>query len=207
LRASLRQARRHKRGFRQLVSTANSTIWVLPLILRRLYSEKAYVLSRGFVKQALTSPPEGLQDEIRHYYYTTGHLKDVVDHAKALMEKEADVPNGSEGSARWDSDVIGSLTAGAKLSLKVRRVFIPMSKADYRSESSRVWRSRGKNTRPLWPNQLCPFNEYHSCSFIAMHSNEPMIQPRPRHLISEPSFQTNPITGPSYRKSEARGTC
>jgi hypothetical protein len=35
------------------------------------------------------------------------------------MDKEADVQNGSEGSARWDSDVIGSLTAGAKLSLKV----------------------------------------------------------------------------------------
>jgi ubiquitin-conjugating enzyme E2 O len=97
---------------------------VSPLILRRLYSEKAYVLSRGFVKQALTSPPEGLQDELRHYYYTTGHLKDVVDHAKALMEKEADVQNGSEGSARWDSDVIGSLTAGAKLSLKVRECSI-----------------------------------------------------------------------------------
>jgi ubiquitin-conjugating enzyme E2 O len=91
----------------------------LLLIISRLYSEKAYVLSRGFVRQALASPPEGLQDEIRHYYYTTGHLKNVVDHAKALMEKEADVQNGSEGSARWDSDVIGSLTAGAKLSLKV----------------------------------------------------------------------------------------
>jgi hypothetical protein len=89
------------------------------LICRRLYSEKAYVLSRGFVKQALAFPPVGLLDEIRHYYYTTGHLKQVVDHAKALMEKETDMQNGDEGGSRWDADVIGSLTAGAKLSLKV----------------------------------------------------------------------------------------
>jgi len=151
---------------------------VSPLISSRLYSEKAYVLSRGFVKQALASPPEGLQDEIRRYYYTTGHLKDVVDHAKALMEKEADMQNGSEGSARWDSDVIGSLTAGAKLSLKVSHRSTPKSQADHRSESFRVWRSHGRSTRPLLLNQLCPLNEYLSCSFIAMHSNEPMIQPR-----------------------------
>jgi hypothetical protein len=120
------------------------------------------------VRQALASPPEGLQDEIRHYYYTTGHLKDVVDHAKALMEKEADVQNGSEGSARWDSDVIGSLTAGAKLSLKVCHT-LPSSKspADHRSESSRVWRSHGRSTRPLLHNQLCPSNE----RFMFVHCN------------------------------------
>jgi hypothetical protein len=124
LRASIRQAGRHERGFGQFVCTLKTNLWVFLLIISRLYSEKAYVLSRGFVKQALAYPPEGLQDEIRHYYYTTGRLKDVVDHAKALMEKEADVQNGSEGSARWDSDVIGSLTAGAKLSLKVRECSI-----------------------------------------------------------------------------------
>ena len=88
------------------------------------------------MRQALASPPEGLQDEIQHYYYKTGHLKDVVDHAKALMEKEADVQNGSEGSARWDSDVIGSLTAGAKLSLKVRHHSISKSQADYSASLS-----------------------------------------------------------------------
>lgn len=93
----------------------------------RLYSEKAYVLSRGFVKQALANPPEGLRDEIHHFYFTTGHLKEVVDHARALMEREANMDNGEEGGATWNADVIGSLTAGAKLSLKVR--LFPPSKS------------------------------------------------------------------------------
>jgi hypothetical protein len=35
------------------------------------------------------------------------------------MSKEADLQDGDEGGARWNDDVIGSLTAGAKLSLKV----------------------------------------------------------------------------------------
>ena len=138
MRASLRQARGHKRGFSQFVCTLKSGTRVSELINSRLYSEKAYVLSRGFVRQALASPPEGLQDEIRQYYYTTGHLKDVVDHAKALMEKEADMQNAGEGSARWDSDVIGSLTAGAKLSLKVGHCSMPRIPADHFSESFRV---------------------------------------------------------------------
>jgi len=125
----------------------------------RLYSEKAYVLSRGFVRQALASPPEGLQDEIRQYYFTTGHLKDVVDHAKALMEKDADMQNAGEGSARWDSDVIGSLTAGAKLSLKVGHCFSLRSPTDHFSESFRVWRSHGRTTKLLLHDQRCPFND------------------------------------------------
>lgn len=36
------------------------------------------------------------------------------------MERYAEVPHGDEGGARWNADVIGDLTAGAKLSLKVR---------------------------------------------------------------------------------------
>jgi hypothetical protein len=35
------------------------------------------------------------------------------------MSKEADLQDGDEGGARWNDDVIESLTAGAKLSLKV----------------------------------------------------------------------------------------
>jgi len=92
------------------------------LTFSRLYSEKAYVLSRGFIKQALAWPQAGLENEIRHYYLTKGHLKEVIDHARVLMEKEAP-RDEDEAEERWDADVIGSLTAGAKLSLKVNHPF------------------------------------------------------------------------------------
>jgi hypothetical protein len=74
------------------------------------------------VKQALAWPQAGLENEVRHYYLTQGHSKEVVDHARTLMEKPAPV-NEDEAEERCDADVIGSLTAGAKLSLKVHYSF------------------------------------------------------------------------------------
>ena len=123
---------------------------------RRLYSEKAYILSRGFVKQALAFPPAGLQDEIRHYYYTTGHLREVVDHARALMDQEADVQSRDEGDSRWNADVIGSLTAGAKLSLKV--TFSPCHQGTKLtlSGSTRVWKSHGWTIKPAYRDCCSP---------------------------------------------------
>ena len=55
--------------------------------LSRLYNEKAYVLSRGFVRRALEIPLGSLEAEINWFYYTNGKLKKVLDDARALIEK------------------------------------------------------------------------------------------------------------------------
>ncbi len=52
-----------------------------------MYNEKAFVLSRGFVRRALEIPLGGLEAELHWFYYTKGKLKKVVDDARALIEK------------------------------------------------------------------------------------------------------------------------
>ena len=53
----------------------------------RLYNEKAYVLSRGFVRRALEIPLGGLEAEMNWFYFTSRKLKKVLDEARALIEK------------------------------------------------------------------------------------------------------------------------
>ncbi|KAL5534072.1 hypothetical protein ACEPAG_533 [Sanghuangporus baumii] len=53
----------------------------------RLYNEKAYVLSRGFVRRALEVPIGGLEDVIKDIYITRGKLAKVVTNARSLIEK------------------------------------------------------------------------------------------------------------------------
>lgn len=93
----------------------------------RLYSEKAYVLTRSFVRTALQNPPSGLADELRHFYLTRGRLKAVIDHAQRLMEKGEATASGSGGAGEhgdeenaemWNADAMGSLTKGAIISLR-----------------------------------------------------------------------------------------
>ncbi|ORX39251.1 hypothetical protein BD324DRAFT_619003 [Kockovaella imperatae] len=91
----------------------------------RHYSEKAYVLSRSFVRTALQRPPTGFEDALRTFYYDKGRLKDVIDHAKRLIDKtEASAAKGAsveeedENAEMWNADAIGSLTVGASLTLK-----------------------------------------------------------------------------------------
>ncbi|KAL7421053.1 hypothetical protein Q5752_003937 [Cryptotrichosporon argae] len=113
----------------------------------RLYSEKAYVLSRSFVRTALDRPPAGFADELTHFYLAQGRLRSVIAHARALMEKgeaapAAGAPGSGSGSGAntgagasagaaaagaeddeenaemWNADAMGSLTMGAILTLK-----------------------------------------------------------------------------------------
>ena len=72
----------------------------------RLYSEKAFILARGFVRRALKSPPSGLEDELRYFYLEgdTSHrprLPAVIERARALIsasETKTDIvpANGDE---------------------------------------------------------------------------------------------------------------
>lgn len=119
---------------------------------RRLYSEKAYVLSRSFVKTALERPPGGLEDEIRDIYINEGRLKRVIDHAKPLMEQGEAARDKPEGEVPeeevWNADAVGSLTMGAILSLKVSHRIIRTSREESklrnRSALSADWRSSGQ---------------------------------------------------------------
>jgi ubiquitin-conjugating enzyme E2 O len=60
---------------------------VLIAVHSRLYSEKAYVLSRNFVRRALELPPGGLESEIHWLYRERGRLNKVLRDARALVEK------------------------------------------------------------------------------------------------------------------------
>lgn len=57
------------------------------IINSRLYNEKAYVLSRGFVRRALEIPLGSLESEIDWLYHKHGRLAKVLCDARALVEK------------------------------------------------------------------------------------------------------------------------
>jgi ubiquitin-conjugating enzyme E2 O len=75
----------------------------------RLYSEKAYVLSRNFIRRALDIPIGSFEQEVEWLYYADRRLEKVVKAARALIQKsfkedvtsaapsEAAVPVLSEG--------------------------------------------------------------------------------------------------------------
>ena len=54
------------------------------------YSEKAYVMARGFVKHALIQPPVGLEDVLAWTYFppseTEGSFQKVMNRGKQLIE-------------------------------------------------------------------------------------------------------------------------
>ncbi|CAK9781769.1 hypothetical protein CC85DRAFT_267536 [Cutaneotrichosporon oleaginosum] len=85
----------------------------------RLYSEKAYVLSRSFVRTALERPPAGFEAELTHAFFTKGRLASVIDHAQRLIAQgEVGDDNEDEMEEMWNADAIGRLSMGAILTLK-----------------------------------------------------------------------------------------
>ncbi|GJJ10039.1 hypothetical protein Clacol_004265 [Clathrus columnatus] len=80
----------------------------------RLYNEKAYVLSRGFVRRALEIPLGSLETEIRWFYYGKSRLLDVIQEARELIEKS--INNASSPTTLADR-AVPRLTAGGKLML------------------------------------------------------------------------------------------
>ena len=81
----------------------------------RLYSEKAYVLSRGFVRRALEIPLGGLESEVKWMYYKQGRLKKVLDDARHLVRKSQTSTEGREG----DNELaVPRLTTGGIITLE-----------------------------------------------------------------------------------------
>ena len=66
----------------------------------RLYSERAYFLSRGFVKWALENPIEGLENEVRHLYTD----EDGPQLAKVVIEDGNRVIANSESEGEDDGE-------------------------------------------------------------------------------------------------------
>jgi len=84
------------------------------MVNSRLYSEKAYVLSRGFVRRALEIPLGGLQLEMNWLYYTKGRLAKVLNDARQLITKSKNEPAGDV-----DQDLaVPRLTAGGIITLE-----------------------------------------------------------------------------------------
>ncbi|KAI0257678.1 hypothetical protein BJV78DRAFT_1164298 [Lactifluus subvellereus] len=99
------------------------------IINSRLYNEKAYVLSRGFVRRALEVPLGSLESEIDWLYRKHGRLAKVLCDARALVEKsrgeapQQEQPSSaaSEGDGVRDSDrelAVPRLTAGGIITLE-----------------------------------------------------------------------------------------
>ncbi|KAL0951414.1 hypothetical protein HGRIS_008106 [Hohenbuehelia grisea] len=92
----------------------------------RLYSEKAYVLSRAFVRRALEVPVGGLEAEIDWLYITNGRLRKVVEKTRALIEhsrapSSASTSKSPESSALSGPDselAVPRLTAGGIIPLE-----------------------------------------------------------------------------------------
>jgi len=81
----------------------------------RLYSEKAYVLSRGFVRRALEIPLGGLESEIAHLFYGKKRLHKVVQDAQRLIQKSKD---GLEMTLEDQDIAVPRLTAGGIIALE-----------------------------------------------------------------------------------------
>ncbi|KAF5375118.1 hypothetical protein D9758_000439 [Tetrapyrgos nigripes] len=84
----------------------------------RLYSEKAYVLSRNFVFRALNIPLGGLESEIEWIYFTNRKLEKVVSNAKTLIQKSRDAPSSVTMEDEQEAAAVPRLTAGGIITLE-----------------------------------------------------------------------------------------
>jgi len=65
----------------------------------RLYNEKAYVLSRGFILRALDKPPNSLEDEIRGFYISSPAFPEGGDTEDAMDQDQERGEGSSQGRA------------------------------------------------------------------------------------------------------------
>ncbi|THH34055.1 hypothetical protein EUX98_g169 [Antrodiella citrinella] len=85
------------------------------IINSRLYSEKAYVLSRGFVRRALDLPPLGLEPDLKWFYYNNGTLDKIIRDSSALIQSS----KASSADDELDGELaIPRLTGGGIISLE-----------------------------------------------------------------------------------------
>ena len=67
----------------------------------RLYNEKAYVLSRGFILRGLENPPGSLEDEIRGFYLSSPSPENVeTDDPMDQDQGQGEGPSRSQGGGQ-----------------------------------------------------------------------------------------------------------
>ncbi|KAF8078774.1 hypothetical protein FPV67DRAFT_1466416 [Lyophyllum atratum] len=85
------------------------------IVNSRLYNEKAYILSRAFIRRALEIPLGGLDLEIKWLYYQHHRLDKVLRDAQMLVEKS----KVSSQLSETDQDLaVPRLTAGGIITLE-----------------------------------------------------------------------------------------
>lgn len=105
-------------GFDVLIGSAESQV------PSSLYSEKAYVMSKGFIKTALATMPHGLADVVQWLYLTSQPgpqlLRRVVNDSKKLLANNP--TTSANGSAPDDMEEMSSnrakLSTGASILLR-----------------------------------------------------------------------------------------
>ena len=105
-------------GFDVLIGSAESQV------PSALYSEKAYVMSKGFVKTALTNAPLGLADVIQWLYLSSQAgpclLRRILNDSKNLLANNTTV--SVDGTTDGEMDDRGftraKLSAGASILLR-----------------------------------------------------------------------------------------
>lgn len=85
------------------------------IVNSRLYNEKAYVLSRGFVRRALEIPLGSLEAEITWLYRKENRLDKVLGDARALIDKSR---AGAEDTGADKDRAVPRLTAGGIITLE-----------------------------------------------------------------------------------------
>ncbi|EKM83554.1 hypothetical protein AGABI1DRAFT_117056 [Agaricus bisporus var. burnettii JB137-S8] len=91
------------------------------IINSRLYSEKAYVLSRGFIRRALELSPGSLESELTWLYYTQGRLQKVLNDSRTLVDTSRKNPNPSKEELEMDCTMdiaVPRLTVGGIITLE-----------------------------------------------------------------------------------------
>ncbi|EST06706.1 Ubiquitin-conjugating enzyme, E2 [Kalmanozyma brasiliensis GHG001] len=81
----------------------------------RMYNEKAYILSRGFVRRVLESKVEGFEDEVAMFYYSRGGLRKVVERAEGLLRVSAG--EGEKQPEEEGEEAVQGLTKGGGIML------------------------------------------------------------------------------------------
>ena len=115
----MRQLHLDEAGFEPLIDTPDS------FVPSALYSEKAYILSKGFIKTALSAPLGGLEDVI-NWLYKDDQGPQLLDRVIADCKRMQPHPEGEEKQEqdseprvkRQEPWADGKLSAGAMILLK-----------------------------------------------------------------------------------------
>lgn len=85
----------------------------------RLYSERAYFLSRGFVKSALENEVEGLEQEVRYLYLDEDGpqlAKSVIEDGKQVIARSEIA--GDDDDGEWERGRVTRISRGGLEVLK-----------------------------------------------------------------------------------------